>query len=66
MHEKFEAYQASLVREYWIIHPEEHWMLQYVLNENNLFELHKKHENLSRLESVIFLNLVVDVAAFKP
>lgn len=66
MHEKFEAYQASLVREYWIIHPGEQWMLQYVLNENNLYELHKKHENLSRLESVIFLNLVVDVAAFKP
>ena len=66
MHEKFEAYQASLVREYWIIHPGEQWMLQYVLNENNLYELHKKHENLSRLESVIFLNLIVDVAAFKP
>jgi len=66
MHEKFEAYQASLVREYWIIHPGEQWMLQYVLNENNLYELHKKHENLSRLESVIFLNLVVDVAASKP
>ena len=66
MHEKFEAYQASLVREYWIIHPGEQWMLQYVLNENNLYELHKKYENLSRLESVIFLNLVVDVAAFKP
>ena len=66
IHEKFEAYQASLVREYWITHPGEQWMLQYVLNENNLYELHKKHENLSRLESVIFLNLVVDVAAFKP
>ena len=66
MHEKFEAYPASLVREYWIIHPGEQWMLQYVLNENNLYELHKKYENLSRLESVIFLNLVVDVAAFKP
>jgi Uma2 family endonuclease len=66
MHEKFEAYQASLVREYWIIHPEEHWMLQYVLNENNLFVLHKKHENLSRLESVIFPCLSVDVVAYKP
>jgi Uma2 family endonuclease len=66
MHEKFEAYQASLVREYWIIHPGEHWMLQYVLNENHLFELHKKHENLSRLESVIFQGLVVDVATNNP
>jgi Uma2 family endonuclease len=66
MHEKFEAYQASLVREYWIIHPEERWMLQYVLNEKKLFELHKKHENLSRLESFIFTDLVVDVAAYKP
>jgi Uma2 family endonuclease len=66
MHEKFEAFQASLVREYWIIHPGEQWMLQYVLNENRLFELHKKHENLSRLASVIFQGLVVDVAANYP
>ena len=66
MHEKFEAYQASLVREYWIIQPGEQWMLQYVLSENNLFVLHKKHENLSRLASVIFQGLIVDVAAYKP
>jgi Uma2 family endonuclease len=66
MHEKFEAYQASLVREYWIIHPEEEWMLQYVLGENMKFELHKKHENLSRITSVIFPDLVVEVSAYKP
>ncbi len=66
MHEKFEAYQASLVREYWIIHPGEQWMLQYVLNEINLYDLYKKHENLSRIESVIFPGLIVDVAAYKP
>ena len=66
MHEKFEAYQASLVREYWIIQPGEQWMLQYVLSENNLFVLHKKHENLSQLASVIFPGLSVDVAAYKP
>ena len=66
MHEKFEAYQASLVREYWIIHPGEQWMLQYVLNENHLFVLHKKYENLSQLASVIFPGLVIDVAAYNP
>ena len=66
MHEKFEAYQASLVREYWIIHPEEQWMLQYVLNDNLKFELHKKYENLSRIESVIFPELFVEVADYKP
>ena len=66
MHEKFEAYQASLVREYWIIHPGEQWMLQYVLNENNLYELHKKYENLSRIASVIFPELIVEVADYKP
>jgi Uma2 family endonuclease len=66
MHEKFEAYQASLVREYWIIHPEEEWMLQYVLGKNMKFELHKKHENLSRITSVIFPDLVVEVSAYKP
>ena len=66
MHEKFEAYQASLVREYWIIHPEEQWMLQYVLNENHLFVLIKKYENLSQLASVIFPDLIVDVATNNP
>jgi Uma2 family endonuclease len=66
MHEKFEAYQASLVREYWIIHPEEEWMLQYVLGKNMKFELHKKHENLSRITSVIFPDLVVEVSAYTP
>ena len=66
MHEKLEAYQASLVREYWIIHPVEHWMLQYVLDNNLKFELHKKHENLSRLTSVIFPELAIDVSAYKP
>jgi Uma2 family endonuclease len=66
MHEKFEAYQASLVREYWIIQPGEQWMLQYVLNENHLFVLHKKYEYLSQLASVIFPGLVIDVAAYNP
>ena len=66
MHEKFEAYQASLIREYWIIHSEEQWMLQYVLGENMKFELHKKYENLSRITSVIFPDLVVEVSAYKP
>jgi Uma2 family endonuclease len=66
MQEKFEAYQASLVREYWIIHPEEQWMFQYVLSENNIFELHKKYENLSRITSVIFPELIVEVAEYKP
>jgi Uma2 family endonuclease len=66
MHEKFEAYQASLVREYWIIQPGEQWMLQYVLNENHLFVLIKKYEYLSQLASVIFPGLVIDVAAYNP
>jgi len=66
MHEKFEAYQASLVREYWIIHPEEQWMFQYVLNENLFFVLHKKYENLSRIASVIFPELILEVAEYKP
>jgi Uma2 family endonuclease len=66
MREKLEAYQASLVREYWIIHPEEQWMLQYVLDNNLKFELHKKHKNLSRLTSVIFPEIAIDVSAYKP
>jgi hypothetical protein len=41
-------------------------MLQYVLTDNNIFELHKKYENLSRIASFIFPELIVDVAEYKP
>lgn len=30
---KFEVYEEALVKEYWIIHPEEHTFLKYVLND---------------------------------
>jgi hypothetical protein len=36
------------------------------LGKNMKFELHKKHENLSRITSVIFPDLVVEVSAYKP
>jgi hypothetical protein len=41
-------------------------MLQYVLNDNLKFELHNKYANLSRISSVIFPELVVEVAEYKP
>jgi len=36
------------------------------LNDNLKFELHNKYENLSRIESVIFPELFVEVADYKP
>jgi len=34
---KFEAYEEALVKEYWIIHPNEHTFLRYVLNDEYKF-----------------------------
>lgn len=34
---KFEAYEESLVKEYWIIHPNEQTFLKYILSKENKF-----------------------------
>lgn len=34
---KYEVYQESGVKEYWIIHPSERTFLKYILNENGIF-----------------------------
>ncbi|HEX8376624.1 MAG TPA: Uma2 family endonuclease [Pedobacter sp.] len=34
---KFEVYEEALIREYWIIHPDEHTFLKYVLNEEGKY-----------------------------
>ncbi|HEX8546498.1 MAG TPA: Uma2 family endonuclease, partial [Cytophagaceae bacterium] len=34
---KFEAYEEALVKEYWIIHPNEHTFLKYVLNDEGKY-----------------------------
>jgi Uma2 family endonuclease len=34
---KFEAYEEALVKEYWIIHPNEHTFLKYVLTDENKY-----------------------------
>ena len=34
---KFEVYEEALVKEYWIIHPDEHTFLKYVLNNENQY-----------------------------
>jgi Uma2 family endonuclease len=34
---KFEAYEEALVKEYWIIHPNEHTFLKYVLNDKGKY-----------------------------
>jgi Uma2 family endonuclease len=34
---KFEVYEEALVKEYWIIHPDEHTFLKYVLNDQDKY-----------------------------
>ncbi|HEY0054403.1 MAG TPA: Uma2 family endonuclease [Pedobacter sp.] len=34
---KFEVYEEALVKEYWIIHPDEHTFLKYVLNDDGKY-----------------------------
>ena len=41
--EKFEVYQHSGVKEYWIIHPDERTLLAYYLNQDGQYELQRKN-----------------------
>ena len=37
LHEKFEVYQEAGVLEYWLVHPEEKMVLQYIPNDKGKF-----------------------------
>lgn len=63
MHEKFEVYQESGVREYWLVNPLEKAILIYVLDNEGEFIGKKPLVTNMELQSYIFPSLRFDVAA---
>ena len=57
MNQKFQVYEESGVREYWIVEPTEKIVLVYVLNENGKFYGLKPFTEDELLVSVIFPEL---------
>jgi Uma2 family endonuclease len=61
MHDKFEVYEESGVREYWLVHPGEKIVLVYVLNEKGKFIGLQPLTDEQTLEAALFPGLKVDL-----
>ncbi len=58
---KYELYEESGVREYWVVYPYQEHLLQFVLNEKQKYELHKIYQSDEIASSFIFPNLALDL-----
>lgn len=54
MSEKFDAYEESGVREYWMVYPSEKYVIIYTLNDSGKFIKKKTEPDPSKIHSVIF------------
>ena len=60
--EKYEIYETAKVKEYWIVHPHEHTVSVFLLNENNKYQLKKMYAGNSKVEVNIFNgDLIIDL-----
>lgn len=61
VHEKYEIYQESGVREYWIVAPEDEMVDVFLLNEENKYIHAGKFANQDKLKVNIFNDLEIDL-----
>jgi Uma2 family endonuclease len=61
MKTKFELYQESGVREYWIVFPSEHVLQQFVLDENEKYQLKNSFTEDEVFNAHIFPDLQIDL-----
>lgn len=61
LQDKFELYQETGVREYWIIHIEETIVEVFYLDEHGIYRLHKMFTNEDEASSYIFPELKVPI-----
>jgi Uma2 family endonuclease len=54
-------YQESGVIEYWLVYPEHQAIHQFVLNENQRYQLKKMYTNDDMASPYLFPDLVIDV-----
>jgi len=61
-HFKFNLYQREGVKEYWVVHPEEDWLIIYTLNEDKKY-IGSKHYSVEdeKINSVLFPEFELDL-----
>lgn len=58
---KFQLYQESAVTEYWIVHPYEQTLYQFVLDQNQKYQLHAMHPGDEIATPYLFPDLQIDL-----
>jgi len=62
MNQKFNLYESEGVREYWLVHPEEKWLIIYNLNEEHKYTGGKPLTSEDgKINSIIFPDLILDL-----
>jgi len=62
MKEKFELYEASLVREYWIVDPAKEYIVIYTLNEENKYVGSKPFVAEEVIKSTVIKEITVEIS----
>ncbi|CAD6873125.1 Uma2 family endonuclease [Methylomonas fluvii] len=58
---KFQLYRESAVTEYWIVHPYEQTLYQFVLDQNQKYQLHAMHPGDEIATPYLFPDLQIDL-----
>jgi len=62
MSQKFDLYESECVKEYWLVHPEEKWLMIYSLNDKNQYTGSKHYTpEDGTINAVIFPDLALDL-----
>lgn len=63
IHTKYQLYQASGVKEYWLIYPHEQTIQQFILNtEDNEYDLHRMYSDNDSIIPYLFPYLSIELA----
>lgn len=60
--EKFDLYQRSGVKEYWVVDPRGHWLQQYVLGPDGTYLPEITFDRTGTMECQVLPGLVIDVS----
>ena len=61
MDNKFDVYQESGVKEYWVVYPTEKWVIVYFPNEDGEYISKKPFLEHEKLKSKIFPDMEIDL-----
>lgn len=67
LREKFDVYEEAGVKEYWVVHPQEHTILVYTLSVHGKYQgMLKPYIRTDRVSSVTLPDLVIDLQEVFP